>query len=113
MIRLRVLVGRRVREIRKERGLTQAKLAEMADVSHVTIGYYERGVKFPSAETLEKLAAALAVRVEDLFKESAADYLSDDRREAFKGLVHSLRHDSPEYIRTVGKLVDELKKGKS
>ncbi|MBI5525502.1 MAG: helix-turn-helix transcriptional regulator [Deltaproteobacteria bacterium] len=103
-------MGRRIRELRKERHLTQSQLAEKADLTQVSIGYYERGVKFPSAGTIERLARALGARPEDLFKEQPTDSLDYERREAFKDLVNILREDPPEYIRTVGEFFREIRK---
>ena len=59
-------VGKTIRKLRKWKGLTQARLAEAADLSDNFIGYVERGVKTPSLESLERIAKALAVRLHDL-----------------------------------------------
>ncbi len=36
-------IGKKVRELRKEQGLTQESLAQKADISRVTLGKLERG----------------------------------------------------------------------
>lgn len=51
---------------RMERGLTQAQLAEKIGVAHITIFQYESGWRVPKRETLEKIAAALDCKVEDI-----------------------------------------------
>ena len=51
---------------RKELGLTQTELGEKVGVSLRTITSYERGVKKPRVNTLNKLAAALGVSVKYL-----------------------------------------------
>jgi len=56
-----------LRRIRKGRGLSQQRLAELANVDKVTIVHIEGGKVSPKVETLEKLAAALEVEVRDLF----------------------------------------------
>ncbi|MBI5525813.1 MAG: helix-turn-helix transcriptional regulator [Deltaproteobacteria bacterium] len=70
---IKELVGARVRDIRKERGLTQQKLADRTHLSLNMIGYVERGIKFPSADTFEKLSKALAVTPDRLFKSDPKD----------------------------------------
>ncbi|PJA92035.1 DNA-binding protein, partial [Candidatus Kuenenbacteria bacterium CG_4_9_14_3_um_filter_39_14] len=52
-----------------ERGLSQDKLARLADVAHATIIKIESGAnKNPTIETLAKIAKALSVGVDDLIK---------------------------------------------
>jgi putative transcriptional regulator len=57
----------RLRELRAERDLTQAALAEMVGVSRKTINTIENGVFVPSTLLALKLAQALRLKVEDLF----------------------------------------------
>lgn len=59
-------LGRRVRERRRERRITQEQLAELAGISTQFAGHIERGTRVLSVETLFRLCAALGV---------SADYL--------------------------------------
>lgn len=63
---LRVLVGRRVRQARNEAELTQAKLAEYAELSSETISRLERGFYSASVATLLAIADALDVTLDSL-----------------------------------------------
>ena len=60
------LIGRRVRDFRMDRGLTQEKLAEAAELSVPYVSHIERGKKKASISTFIKLAAALGVTVDAL-----------------------------------------------
>jgi transcriptional regulator with XRE-family HTH domain len=60
------LVGRRVRELRKRRRLTQEQLAKLAGVHEQFVGAIERGRANPTLKALTKLAAALGVSLADL-----------------------------------------------
>jgi len=60
-------LGNRLRDLRAERDLTQAGLAEAVGVSRKTINTVENGVFTPSTTLALKLAAALGCRVEDIF----------------------------------------------
>jgi ribosome-binding protein aMBF1 (putative translation factor) len=62
------LIGDRIRTIRKENGLTQEQLAEMAKVHYRYISDIERGERNISIETLEKVMDALKVLPNELFK---------------------------------------------
>ena len=57
----------RLRELRAERDLTQAALAELVGVSRKTINTIENGVFVPSTLLALKLARALGLTVEELF----------------------------------------------
>ena len=62
----RRLLGEAVRTARKERGFSQEKLAEKADLSTVFISRIERGVESPSVDNVQKIAQARGVRVKYL-----------------------------------------------
>ncbi len=59
-------VGLRIRGIREEKGLSQEKLAGLADLHRAYIGQIERGEKNIGLKNLEKIAKALGVKVKDL-----------------------------------------------
>lgn len=60
--------GRRVAEIRRSRNITQEQLAELADVTSLSIAFIEQGRRWPRLGTLQRLATCLNVSVADLFK---------------------------------------------
>lgn len=60
-------LSNRLRELRAERDLTQAALAELVGVSRKTINTIENGVFVPSTTLALKLARALGQPVENLF----------------------------------------------
>jgi transcriptional regulator with XRE-family HTH domain len=70
------LFGRRLRELRKARGMTQEALAESADLSGNYISDLELGLKVPSLTILVRLSQALDVATPEL--------LPDFTREAVK-----------------------------
>jgi len=63
----KVLLGARIKEIRKARGLTQEKLAEMIEVEQKHVSRIESGKNFPTIDRLEKMAAALNVPMMGFF----------------------------------------------
>jgi len=63
----RVVLGRRIKELRKARGLSQEALAEKMDGHPKYLGSVERGEQNPTMEFLMKLAAALKVDLVSLF----------------------------------------------
>jgi len=64
---LRSKFGKRLREIRAQRRMTQEQFAEALDMSVDFLSLIERGRNAPSFETLDKIAKRLRMTVADLF----------------------------------------------
>lgn len=60
--------GKKLAEVRKSKGFTQESLAEKAGLSALTVSYIEQGRQWPRIGTVHKLAKALSVPVDELFK---------------------------------------------
>ncbi|MEE3349052.1 MAG: helix-turn-helix transcriptional regulator [Candidatus Gastranaerophilaceae bacterium] len=58
--------GKKLKQIRISKGLSQAKLAEMADVHEKHISKIETGRFHPNFDTLSKILNALDLRLEDV-----------------------------------------------
>jgi len=89
---IKVLFGRKVRELRKKRNYTQTKLAEMVNVDDKHISCIESGKNFPSPDLIKRLSDALKVEPKDFFefyhlediedlKQSIVDMLEDLKKE--------------------------------
>lgn len=59
-------LGHRIAEIRHFKGLSQFRLAEMADISKEHLSNLERGKKQPSAKVLIQISNALEISLDDL-----------------------------------------------
>ncbi len=59
--------GENVRDIRKEKGLSQEQLAFKADLHRTYIGMIERAEKNITLVNIEKIANALTISINDLF----------------------------------------------
>lgn len=62
--------GERVRDLRKERGLSQEQLAFKADLHRTYIGMIERAEKNITLINIEKIANALDVPISDFLKDT-------------------------------------------
>jgi transcriptional regulator with XRE-family HTH domain len=60
-------LGSNIRQYRVQLGISQAKLAERVDIAPNYLGLVENGKKYPSAEMVERIAAALGKDTTDLF----------------------------------------------
>lgn len=63
-------LGRRIRGYRRQKQLSQSRMAEMIDRSPTYVSYLENGIKHPSLETLVEIANALGVTADMLLGEN-------------------------------------------
>lgn len=61
---------KRLKMLRKEKGITQENLSAMIGISQVTVSEYENGRNFPSADNLIKLADFFGVSTDYLLERS-------------------------------------------
>ena len=58
--------GKRLKELRKQAGLTQKQLASQMNISKSVISYYEQNSRTPSPEVLKKIATIFHVSADFL-----------------------------------------------
>lgn len=52
-------LGKALKELRKDKGMSQMELAQAAGITRETVGRIEQGVSYPRTDTVRKLCAAL------------------------------------------------------
>lgn len=62
------IFGDVVRETRKSKGISQEKLAQLAEIDRAYMGKIERGQAKPSFPTILSISKALGVKASDLVK---------------------------------------------
>lgn len=60
-------IGKKIRQIRKEKGFSQEELSEKIDISPRHMCTIENGNSFPSIETFIKIAEILDININDFF----------------------------------------------
>lgn len=96
-------IGKRIKELRKLRHLSQEQLAEKIDINQNALSYIETGENFFSAETLEKLISALDVEPSELFE---VNHLQKDEQ-LLDEIVQMLRQN-PNRIKDIYKITKSL-----
>jgi len=62
-------IGKNIKKLRQSKRLSQDKLSKLADISHNTIIKIESGaIKSPTIDTVQKIAKALSVSIDELTK---------------------------------------------
>jgi len=106
MTDLRRLLGANIKIYRNTCGLSQEKLAERADTATNYISAIETGRRFPSVETLEKIAFALEIDTPELFSVKPVQ-VDTAKKEMEKRVWHKIGQKISNYI---SKNMKDLKK---
>ena len=61
-------IGKSIRQIRREKGISQEKLAFDSNLNRAYVGYIERGERHPTIATLHKISLALKTPLYKLFQ---------------------------------------------
>ncbi|MDR1419142.1 MAG: helix-turn-helix domain-containing protein [Treponema sp.] len=72
-----------LKKTRKERRVSQMKLAEMCNTAASYIGEIETGRKFPSVEMIEKIAKALDIEAYRFFVDKGAEDKNNEKIAAY------------------------------
>ena len=97
----KLLLGKLIRKLRKQKGLSLRQLAEKVSVSFVNIAHIENGRIATSEEVIKELAKALDYDVDKLL--AAADSVNED----IKNIIKKLPTAVPEFLRTAKNLTDK------
>lgn len=92
------LVGSRVRDLRKDHRWTQEQLAEKSGFHINYIGAVERGKKNITLLNLEKMAEALDVEVQELFRYADLDMGKSKKQRDLQEIFELLLKQSSEDI---------------
>ena len=95
--------GLRIKELRKRKGLTQEKLAEMISIGVRSLVKIETGNSFPSCDTLEKLIKALDTSNVEIFD---FQHLQPDKD--LRELIIDMVDSNPNKIVDIYKVVKAL-----
>lgn len=93
-------IGENIKEIRKEKRLTQKQLGDKCNINESNIRKYENGKQNPKFETLQKIADALEVPIQqiygfmpiDLYKTTEEYKTTMKRVKAYESILDILRH---------------------
>jgi transcriptional regulator with XRE-family HTH domain len=81
------ILGRNIKYFRFHKQISQAALAEKADISVTFLSNIERGKMFPKVETLSRITKSLEVAVHELFR---TDLVPEDNKEMISRLSEDI-----------------------
>ena len=103
------IFGKRVRSLRKQRGLSQEKLSELCDLHPTYIGQIERGEKNATLETIMSLCGGLDVPPAVLFENisaSGARTVPEDIYDAVMELTESEQKAIYDIVKSVKSIIN-------
>lgn len=89
--------AKRLKELRKKRGLTQEQLAELVSVDFRHISFLETARSFPSSELIERLCKVLNVTYSELFN-FTTKISRQELLEKFNNIIKSLDDKKLHYL---------------
>lgn len=96
---IRNMLAKRLKILRREKGFSQAQLAEKADISVPFLSSIERGAKWPYPETLAKLADALDADIGALFSSNTGRGNTDCTADILRAVFESQQKAMDEVCR--------------
>ena len=98
----KVELGAKIREVRKECGYTQEKLAEMADIGTMYLGEIERGEKMPSLKIFIQLIESMNVSADYILRNE----LSSGKEFVFDEITKKLEKLTPKQRKAARDILD-------
>lgn len=104
-------IGKKIKSLRKKKGLTLQELSQRSGVSPGYISMLERGFKkSPTIEVLKKLAAGLEVNLSELIGEEIVNFEADEKTKILLRAADELSKLDLESLESLLKAIKELKK---
>ncbi len=100
----KLALGKRIRELRVQKGLTQEKFAELLGIDQRSVSNIECGNTFPS-KTLFKIADVLDTGLKDLFD---FEYLTLSDSQMIEKIHTKISQLPSEYLKLVFRFVELL-----
>lgn len=97
------LLGKRIKELIKEKKLSQEKLAELIEVEPTTLSNIVTGRNYPLLSTLEKILEVLNVDFMDVF-----NFQHHDNTENLISEINKLLMNNPDRVKDFYKIAKAL-----
>ena len=93
-------VGKKIREVRESRGISQYRLSKLSGVAQPTINSIEREgqTRSPAVDTVQKIASALRCTVAELVGENVEGEVFDQDEVRLLFIFRQLNHDGQQLL---------------
>lgn len=97
----KLTLGKKLRQIRQEKGYTQQALAEKASIGNVYLGEIERGLKMPSLNSFIRIIEAMDVSADSVLRgelSSGREYIYDEITQKMQTLTPKQRKTATDIL---------------
>lgn len=102
---IKILLGKRIKELRKAQKLSQEELAEIINIDQRNLSNIECGISFP-AKTLLEISSALKVSLSELFD---FEHLKIDSDYMKKYIQNETKNLSDENLKIIFRLIKSMR----
>ena len=106
---IKISLGKRIRDLRKQREFSQEELGGKAGLHFTYIGAIERGEKSCSIVTLEKISKGLGINIRDLFNIPSHE---SDINKLKKEIQEKISESSPQVLVALREMIRLLEMNK-
>lgn len=104
MNEIKKLIGKRIKELRKEHNLSQQELAELINIDQRNLSNIECGISFPSKSLLQ-IAEAFDISLKDLFD---FEHLTLKRTDMLNYIENKIQYLDDRNIKFIYKIIKSL-----
>ena len=106
-------LGKRIQELRKQSGLTQAQLASKIEISHTQLTRYESKNIQPPADVLQRMANIFDVSIDYIVSGNKSDKVEQTLKDAelikqFKRLDHMPEEEKKSILKVLSALIRDF-----
>lgn len=98
------LLGARIKELRKAKGLSQSQLSESIGIDPKHLSRIEVGNSYPSLDRLERMANVLGVDIKDFFEFGHLE----KKKEVVESLSKLLKEANEDNLRLIFKIIKSI-----
>ena len=102
-------IGKRIRQIRKEQGLTQQEFADKFNLTSATLSNWEQGKNYPNMSHMKMLNEQLGIDLTDFLPSSINFYNLKEKIEKWFEKLGIATGDGTKQLEKLQEEVDELK----
>lgn len=102
------LVGAKIRDFRKEKGISQEELGERAGFHFSYIGGVERGERNLSLTNIAKIADCLDVDLYKLFSYVSINKEVSEKEKSIRDVLTNLIDKEPKEIHMINNIIEEI-----
>jgi len=104
MNEIKKLIGKRIKELRKEHNLSQQELAELINIDQRNLSNIECGISFPSKSLLQ-IAEAFDISLKDLFD---FEHLTLKRADMLNYIENKIQYLDDRNIKFIYRIIKSL-----